>query len=293
MAAPIPDLTGRTVLITGANSGIGLETALALAGAGATVVVAGRNPAKVEAAVERVRAETGSATVEAGIVDLSSFSSIRAFAAEFLERHDRLDVLVNNAGLVLDQRRETAEGFEEMFGVNHLGHFLLTDLLRERLVASAPSRVVVVASTAHRYALRGLDRSDLQHERSFKGFRVYCETKLANVLFARELARRLDGTGVIVHSLHPGSINSGFAGDGDASALGAWIKVFGRIVLRSPKFGARTQVWLASTDDPRVTGTTGGYWSWKRRWKPSRQARDDAQARWLWEQSEQLVAAAS
>lgn len=293
MAATTPDLTGKVVLVTGANSGIGFETSLALADLGATVVLAGRNAEKTARAVAEVERRTGSQAVRAGALDLASFASIRAFASWFLEEFDRLDVLINNAGLVLDERRTTVEGFEEMFGVNHLGHFLLTDLLRERLVASAPARVINVASVAHRFARRGMTRGDLQHERRFRGFAVYGESKLANVLFTTELARRLDGTGVTVNCVHPGSINSGFAGDGDASALGAWIKVFGRIVLRSPRFGARTQVWLASSDDPKVVGTTGGYFSWKHRWRPSKAARSAEEARWLWEESERLIAAAS
>ncbi|HRW39155.1 MAG: SDR family oxidoreductase [Acidimicrobiales bacterium] len=293
MAAPRIDLAGQVVIVTGANSGIGFETALALAEGGATVVMAGRSEAKVARAVEEVAERTGSTRVVAGALDLASFASIRSFAAWFLDEFDRLDVLVNNAGLVLDERRETEEGFEQMFGVNHLGHFLLTDLLRERLVASAPARVINVASVAHRAARRGMTRDDLQHERRFRSFAVYGESKLANVLFTRELARRLDGTGVIVHCVHPGSINSGFGADGDAAVLGSLIALLGRVVLRSPRFGARTQVWLASTDDPAVVGTTGGYFSWKRRWRPSRAARRPDEARWLWEQSERLIAAAS
>jgi retinol dehydrogenase-12 len=163
MPAPTPDLTGKVVLITGANSGIGFETAIALAAMGATVVMAGRNAAKTAAAVTEVERRTGSTSVRAGALDLASFASIRAFAAWFLDEFDRLDVLVNNAGLVLDERRETVEGFEEMFGVNHLGHVLLTSLLQERLVESAPARVINVASVAHRFAWKGMTRDDLQH----------------------------------------------------------------------------------------------------------------------------------
>jgi retinol dehydrogenase-12 len=284
-----PDLTGRVVLVTGANSGIGLETAAGLAALGATVVMAARSPAKGEAAVADVRARTGNQAVELGVLDLSSFASIRAFAAWFLERHERLDVLVNNAGLMLSERRETAEGFEEMFGVNHLGHFLLTDLLLDRLKASAPSRVVVLSSTAHRYVPRGLRRDDLQSTRRFRGFPTYCRSKLANLHFARELARRLDGTGVTVNAVHPGSINSHFAAD--TAVLGRVMGVVGRVVLRTPAVGARTPILLASSTEPRIADSTGGYWSRGRRWRPSRAARRDDTARWLWEESERLVAA--
>ncbi len=288
-----PDLTGKVIVVTGANAGIGKETAVALAAMGATVVMTARTRSKGEEALAEVRRRTGSDTVELGDLDLSSFASIRAFAAWLLDRHDRLDVLVNNAGLIVDTRRETAEGFEEMFGVNHLGHFLLVDLLRERLVASAPARVVVVSSVAHRFAIGGLVRSDLQSTQGFSGFPAYCRSKLANALFAAELARRLAGTGVTVNALHPGSINSHFGGDGDTGVLGAFIKVFGRIVLRSPKAGAKTTVLLASSTLPRVADTTGAYFSRGRAWKPSRQARDTEQAAWLWAESERLVAAAS
>jgi NAD(P)-dependent dehydrogenase (short-subunit alcohol dehydrogenase family) len=284
-----PDLTGKVVVVTGANVGIGFETAAALAAMGATVVMTARNRAKGEAAVAAVRERTGSNTVELGNLDLASFASIRSFAAWLLDRHDRLDVLVANAGLILDHRLETDQGFEMMFGVNHLGHFLLSQLLRERLVASAPARVVVVSSVAHRFALGGLDRSDLQATASFVGFQRYSQSKLANVLFANELARRLGGTGVTVNAVHPGSINSHFGGDGDTGAMGALLKVFGRIVLRSPRVGAKTSVLLASSLEPRVAEVSGGYFSHGRRWPAGRQARRVEQARWLWEESERLV----
>ena len=288
-----PDLTGKVVLVTGANAGIGKETAAALAGLGATVVMTARTRSKGEEALAEVEQRSGNPSVVLGDLDLGSFASIQAFAAWFLESFDRLGVLINNAGLITDVRRETAEGFEEMFGVNHLGHFLLTDLLRDRLVASAPARVVVVSSFAHRWAVGGLSRTDLQTTRSFRGFSAYGRSKLANALFALELARRLDGTGVTVNAVHPGSINSHFGGDGDTGVLGWFIKVFGGIVLRSLEAGARTSVLLASSTDPKVASATGGYWSHGRRWRPSRQARDVEQARWLWEESERLVASAS
>lgn len=287
------DLTGQVVVVTGSNTGIGLETAVALASMGATVVITARTRAKGEAALEEVRRRSGRTDVVLGDLDLASFASIRSFAAWFLATFDRLDVLVNNAGLILDARQETEEGFECTFGVNHLGHFLLVSLLRERLVASAPSRVVVVSSFAHRLAVGGLDRADLQREHGYPGFSVYCQSKLANAQFAFELARRLEGTGVIVHAVHPGSIRSHFGADGDTGAMGAAIKYLGWLVLRSPKGGAKTQVMLASSTRPRVAATTGGYWSHGRRWRPSRHARSEEEARWLWAESERLVAEVS
>ncbi|MCU1352924.1 MAG: dehydrogenase, short-chain alcohol dehydrogenase like [Acidimicrobiales bacterium] len=284
------DLTGKVAVVTGANSGIGKETALALARMGATVVMCARDPERGAVAVADIRAQTGSDRVELGDLDLASFASIRGFAAWLLDRHPRLDILVNNAGLVTDKRLLTSDGFEVMFGVNHLGHFLLTDLLRERLVASAPARIVVVSSVAHRFAIGGLPRADLQSEHAFVGFRTYAYSKLANIAFTRELARRLDGTGVTVNCLHPGNVRTHFAGDGDTRMLGALLWATGWLVLRSPKGGAKTSILLASSPDPRVAGVTGGYFSHGRQWRPSRRARDADAARWLWDESERLLA---
>jgi NAD(P)-dependent dehydrogenase (short-subunit alcohol dehydrogenase family) len=290
MAKQREDLTGQVIVVTGANSGIGKETAVALASMGATVVMTARSAAKGEAARAEVAERAGRGRVVLGSLDLASFASVRAFAAWFLAEFDRLDVLINNAGLMVDTRQETADGFELMFGTNHLGHFLLTDLLRDRLVESAPSRVVVVSSIAHRWALKGLDRSDLQGTVRFGGGRNYGLSKLANAQFAFELARQLEGTGVTVNAVHPGSIHSGFAVDGDTGALGWWMATFGPYVLRSPKSGAKTQVLLASSTSPRVAGRTGGYWSHGRRWPASRHARNADEARWLWSESARLVA---
>lgn len=288
-----PDLTGRVVVVTGANSGTGKETSVALAAMGATVVMAVRDLQKGESAADEVRHRSGRGAVGVGQLDLGSFASVRAFAAKLLDGHDRLDVLVANAGLITDTRRETAEGFEEMFGVNHLGHFLLVDLLRDRLVASAPSRVVVLSSVAHRLAIGGLNRADLQGARHFEGVTAYSQSKLANVQFALELARRLAGTGVTANAVHPGAINSHFGRDGDTGALGMLVKYAGWLVLRSPKGGAKTSVLLASSDGRRVSGATGGYWSHGRRWPPSAKARSVEEAQWLWAESERLIAAVS
>lgn len=284
-----PDMTGRTVLVTGANAGIGKETAVGLAAAGAEVVMTARDRAKGEAALAEVRDRAGSDRVSVGDLDLASLASIRAFAAEFLATHDRLDVLVNNAGLITDRRTETADGFEQMFGVNHLGHFLLTDLLRERLVASAPARVVVVSSVAHRFAVGGLRFDDLQSERSFRTFPAYGRSKLANLLFTLELAERLRPHRVTVNAVHPGSVNSHFGGDGDTGALGALIGKVGRYVLRTPEAGARASILLATSDESRIAGATGAYFPKGRRRPASRRARDRAAARRLWETSERLV----
>lgn len=287
------DMTGKVVVVTGANAGIGRETALALARMGATVVMTARNPAKGADAVAYVthRSERGRAVL--GQLDLASFASIRSFAAWFLDEFDRLDVLVNNAGLIVDTRFETEEGFEEMFGVNHLGHFLLTDLLRDRLVASAPSRVVVVSSLAHRLAVRGLRRGDLQSEKRFHGFGAYARSKLANLHFTVELARQLHGSGVTVNAVHPGSVNSHFGGDGDSGLLGPLVATFGRFVLASPTRGARASILLASSERARVATTTGGYFPKGHRRPPSRRARSVADGEWLWAESRRLVESVS
>jgi len=292
---PPGDLSGRTVLVTGASSGIGEETARRLAALGATVVATSRSPERGAAALERIRAGAGLAPedprVRPGALDLASFASIRRFAATLLAETPRLDAVVLNAGGIVDRRAETEEGFEQMFGANHLGHFLLTDLLRERLVASAPARVVVVSSVAHRWAVRGLDFGDLQSRRGrFRPFRTYGRSKLANALFSAELARRLSGTGVTVNAVHPGSVNSRFGRDGDSRVLDPLLAVLGRLVLQDVRAGARGPVLLAGSDDPAVVALSGAYLSKTRRRRPSRAARDEAAARRLWAESERLVA---
>jgi NAD(P)-dependent dehydrogenase (short-subunit alcohol dehydrogenase family) len=208
-------MTGKTVLITGGNAGIGLETGVGLARKGAHVVITSRDTTRGDAARAEIVRRSGNESVDVMQLDLASFASVRAFAAAFLERYERLDVLIDNAGLVLGSRSVTEDGNETTLQVNHLGHFLLTALLRDRLVASAPSRVVVLTSDAHKNARRGLDFDDLQSERKYRSFSVYSKTKLANVLFTRELARQLDGTGVTVNCAHPGFVASRFGRDGD------------------------------------------------------------------------------
>ncbi|MEE8346831.1 MAG: SDR family oxidoreductase, partial [Dehalococcoidia bacterium] len=215
-------MQGKTVLITGANSGIGKETAVALARAGATVVFTSRDPKKGEQAAADIRRRSGT-DVTLMPLDLASFTSIRALAETFLQRYEKLHLLINNAGLVLSERTETEQGFETTFGVNHLGHFLLTKLLLDRIKASAPARIVNVASGAHRRVGGGLDFDDLQSTNGYSAFRVYGRSKLANIYFTRELARRLQGTGVTVNALHPGVVATGFARDGDAKPPFSWL----------------------------------------------------------------------
>jgi len=286
-------MTGRRVLITGANSGIGKETATALASMGASVTVTARDRAKGEAARDEIRLRSGSTDVELGSLDLASLASVREFASWFLDSHDRLDVLINNAGVITSSRRETSDGFEEMFGVNHLGHFVLTNELVDLLIDSAPARVVILSSVAHRFSPRGLRFDDLQTTRRFHMFTAYGRSKLANAMHALELSRRLDGSGVTVNCLHPGTISSRFGGDGDTRFLGGLMAGIARPFLATPASGARTPVLLASSTDPTVDGVTGGYFSHGRRWRPSRAARDVAAAGRLWAESERMTADAS
>jgi NAD(P)-dependent dehydrogenase (short-subunit alcohol dehydrogenase family) len=280
-----------TVVITGGNAGIGKETAVGLARAGMHVVVTSRDRERGNAALEEIRSRSGSDTVEVMALDLADFRSIRGFADDFLASHDRLDVLVNNAGLVLTSRTETVDGFETTFAVNHLGPFLLTQLLLDRIRASAPARIVVVSSHAHKGARKGLDFDDLQSEQRYRGFSVYGKTKLANIYFTRELARRLDGTGVTANALHPGFVASRFGRDGDIGWMGTIGMPLARPFAISPEKGARTSIYLASS--PEVAGVTGGYFYKCKPSTPTSVARDDEAARRLWAVSEELVATAS
>jgi NAD(P)-dependent dehydrogenase (short-subunit alcohol dehydrogenase family) len=284
----VADMTGKTVVITGANSGIGLETAVALAKAGARTVITARDRGRGEAAVADIRARSGRDDVDLVVFDLASISSIRQGAAAILQRCDRIDVLVNNAGVVLSDRRQTADGFEATFGVNHLGPFLLTELLLERIKASAPARIVNVASTAHKGARKGLDFDDLQSTRGYGGMQVYSKSKLANIYFTTELARRLEGSGVTVNCLHPGTVATGYGRDGDSSGVLAFgLKVIKPFILSAAQ-GARTSVYLASSPD--VAGITGRYFVKCKAHKPSSVAQDDEAARRLWKTSAELVA---
>jgi NAD(P)-dependent dehydrogenase (short-subunit alcohol dehydrogenase family) len=280
---------GKVAVITGGNSGIGKETAAALAEMGAHVIIAARNPTKAAAAVKEVQARAPGATVESLQLDLASFASVRAFVGAFAERADQLDVLVNNAGLVLRSRTETEDGHETQLQVNHLSHFLLTNLLREQL-ERARGRVVNVSSTGHTYARKGLDFDDLEWaNRRYQGFGVYCATKLANILFTRELPNRWDDTGVTANAVHPGFVGSNFGREGDMGILGSVAMVLARPFAVSSATGARTSIYLASS--PEVDAITGQYFSRCRVAKPSNAALDKAAAARLWDVSAAFVGA--
>jgi NAD(P)-dependent dehydrogenase (short-subunit alcohol dehydrogenase family) len=285
----VPDMTGKTVVVTGGNSGIGYETAAALGAAGARVLVTARNADKGRAALaDLVTRLDGSGQVQLVVFDLADLASVRRGAEEILELAPRLDVLVNNAGLVLSERSETVDGFEATFATNHLGPFLLTNLLLERLRSSAPARVVNVASSAHYTARSGMPFDDLQNTKArYRGMRVYGQSKLANILFTVELARRLAGSGVTANALHPGTVRTGYGADGDARGLLAFgIKISQRFFL-SPAQGARTSVYLASS--PEVEGVSGKYFVKCTETQPRKWAQDPDAAKRLWQVSEELV----
>lgn len=289
----VADMTGKTVVITGGSSGIGKETAVALARAGARIVITARDAGRGEAAVTDIKSRSGSDAVEVVVFDLASLASVHKGATEILDRCPRIDVLVNNAGLVLSDRRLSEDGFEATFATNHLGPFLLTDLLLDRIKASAPARIVNVSSTAHKTsgARRGLDFDDLQFARRYRGMAAYSASKLENIYFTTELARRLVGTGVTVNCLHPGTVATGYARDGDTKGVLAFgVKLAAPFFLTAEK-GARTSVYLASSPD--VADVSGQYFVKCKARPPSNAARDDGAARRLWETSEQLVAEAA
>ena len=239
-------------------------------------------------AVADIRARSGHDDVDLVVFDLGSMASTRQGALAILERCDRIDVLVNNAGVVLSDRRETVDGLEATFAVNHLGPFVLTELLLDRIKDSAPARIVNVASTAHKGARKGLDFDDLQSTSGYGGMQVYSKSKLANIYFTTELARRLEGTGVTVNCLHPGTVATGYGRDGDSSGVLAFgLKVIKPFIL-SAEQGARTSIYLASSPD--VAGVTGKYFVKCKARNPSAAARDDEAAQRLWKVSEEIVA---
>jgi len=274
-------MKGKVCVVTGATSGIGKAAATALAGMGSQVVLVGRDPGRTEAAAAEIGA-TGTVPPKAEIADLASMEQVRALAGR-LASLERIDVLINNAGLVLGERRVTVDGFEHVFAVNHLAPFLLTSLLLPKLTGSAPARVVTVSSDAHSAAK--LDLDDPGQEHGWNSWRSYANSKLANILFTRELARRLDGTGMTANCAHPGTVRTGFGREGKPLLrLGTTIA---RPFFLTPERGADTIVYLASSPD--VAGETGGYYVKRQRREPSAAARDDATARRLWDISEKMT----
>jgi len=279
------DLSGKICLITGATAGIGEVTARRLAGMGAAVTIVGRNVERAAASAARIKAATG-ATVEILVADLSSQADIRRLANEFLARHTRLDVLVNNAGAVFLRRLESVDGIEMTWALNYLSSFLLTNLLLGALHAAAPSRIVNVASDEHSGAQINFD--DPQLKRGYSGRRAYGQSKLATILFTVELARRLDGTAVTANVLHPGFVASNF-GKNNGGLFAILLGLAQRVAAISPESGAETSIYLASS--PEVAGVSGQYLDKCRAVAPSAEAQDRTAAARLWQLSEALVGA--
>jgi len=276
-------LTGQTVLVTGGTSGIGRATALGLAQQGARLLLVGRSPERGEETLATLRAAAPEVEAELLLADLACLKEIRSLADRILERAPRLHVLVNNAGVVVMRRKTTPDGFETMFGVNHLASFLLTGLLLPRLRESAPARIVNVASEAHR--MGALDLSDLQSERRFGGMKSYGRSKSANIHFTYELARRLQGSGVTANCLHPGAIASRL-GRGNGALLDG-VQRFAGFFMKSPAQGARTSIYLASS--PEVEGISGRYFVKCHERRSADPTYDREAATHLWRASEEMT----
>jgi NAD(P)-dependent dehydrogenase (short-subunit alcohol dehydrogenase family) len=277
------DMNGKTCLVTGATSGIGEGTALELARMGACVVLVGRSPERCQASVARIKQATGNSCIEFQLADLSCMAQVRQAAQQFIEKHNRLDVLVNNAGAAFLSRQLSCEGLEMTFALNHLNYFLLTRLLLDTLKASAPARIVNVASDSHRG--QKLDFNDLQLQNSFSVIKAYGRSKLANVLFTYELARRLDGSSVTVNALHPGTVATRIWQKG--GPLNPLISVIMRGFTLPVEKGSQTPVYLASS--PEVEGVTGKFFTNCKAVRSDPASYDEGSARRLWEISSKMV----
>ena len=277
-------MAGKNALITGGTGGIGRATAVGLARLGARVGITGRDRARTQRAAAEIARESGNPAVDAFDADMSSQAEVRRLAAAVLEAYPRLDVLVNNVGGFWATKHVTADGLEHTFALNHLAGFLLTDLLLDRLEASAPARIVTVSSDAQRMGRLNFD--DLQGERKYSGQQAYNQSKLANVVFTYELARRLEGTGVTATTLHPGVVRTSFAAE-DSSRLWKVLIPLLRPFMKTPERGAATSVYLASS--PEVEGVTGRYFVNRQPKTSNRASYDTATAARLWQVSSDLV----
>jgi len=275
---------GKICIVTGATSGIGRSTALGLARSGATLALVCRDPARAEAVVRAIRDETGSTAVEVFLADLASQAAIRRVADALLECHPRIHLLVNNAGVVNLQRRVTEDGIEEVFAVNHLAYFLLTHLLLPRLRESAPARIVNVASDAHKF-VNGINFDDVGFSDGYKSMRVYGHSKLANLLFTFELARRLDGVGVTANCVHPGAVATGL-GKNNGTIANVLIRTLAPF-FRTPDKGAATTLHVATS--PALEGVTGRYFANCRETRSSPASHDRDAAQRLWDLSANLT----
>jgi NAD(P)-dependent dehydrogenase (short-subunit alcohol dehydrogenase family) len=282
------NMTGKTVLITGATNGIGKVAALEIARMGATVCIVARDQRRGQAVLEEVKQKTGNQNLELFMADLSSMAEVRKLASEFKARHTKLDVLINNAGGYFDTRKTTVDGLEYTFAFNHLAYFLLTDLLLGTLRASAPARIVNVASEAQ--AMGQMNFDDLQSEKRYGSFAAYSQSKLANIMFTYELARRLEGSGVTANALHPGTVNTGFGSGTKNPVVNFVFGIIKRFGL-TPEQGADTIIYLATS--PEVEGVNGKYFEKRKPRSSSRMSHDQNAQKRLWDESVQLTKIAS
>jgi NAD(P)-dependent dehydrogenase (short-subunit alcohol dehydrogenase family) len=273
------DMTGKTCMITGSNSGIGKDTAIGLAEMGATIMMACRNEEKAKLAMEEIIEKTGNSSIELFLVDLSSQKQIHDLGRKYGEKNEKLDVLINNAGIVMHKRTLTVDGIEMTLAVNVLAPFLLSHVLLGVLKSSAPSRIINVSSALHNYASMKFD--NLQGEKSYTPFGVYNMSKLALNLITFEFAKKLEGTGVTMNCLHPGIIRSNLGRD--MPLYYRWAQLF----FRSPKQGARTSIYLASS--PNVEGVNGKYFKNRKEAKASRESYNEENAKRLWQTCVELT----
>jgi NAD(P)-dependent dehydrogenase (short-subunit alcohol dehydrogenase family) len=276
-------MAGKICIVTGATNGIGEVTAQALADRGATVIGVGRNPAKCVETANRIKAATGNQAVEYMVADLSVQAQVRKLAEVIKTKYPRIDVLVNNAGAFIATRQLSADGIEMTWALNHLNYFLLTNLLLDALKAAPAARIVNVSSGAHTGA-REINFADPGFSTGYSGWQAYSHSKLANILFTVELARRLQGTHVTANALHPGFVATGF-GSNNVGVMGFGLKIIQRIMALSPEKGAETNIYLASS--PEVEGVTGKYFTDKHIAKSSPASQDVEVAKRLWTLSEE------
>jgi retinol dehydrogenase 14 len=276
-------INDRICIVTGGNSGLGKATALGLARLGATVGIVCRDRERGTVAVEEIRAKSGKRNVDLFVADLSSMQSVRELALNLLGKYSKIHVLVNNAGVFLPKRIVTADGFESTFATNHLGHFLLTNLLLDTIKASAPSRIIIITSSGHKGAR--IDYENLMAEKKFRGSKAYGQSKLANVLFTYQLAKNLEGTGVTVNCLHPGGVRSNLAKKA-GPPYSTLMPIFGRL-LTSPEKAAKAAIYLATS--PELEDVTGKYFSKGKEEKSSAESYDQASAERLWSVSAELT----
>jgi len=279
-------MRGKVVLITGANRGIGKETTKAIARKGATIVMACRNLAMAQPVCEAIRTESGNPQIEVMHLDLASLSSIREFAKQFCQKHQQLNVLFNNAGVLCLKREETLDGFEKTMGINYFGHFLLTRLLLSVLEQTPEARIINVSSIAHLWGR--IDLSDVNFQKSYQGMKAYARSKLALVLFTQELAERLQGTNVTANSLYPGLAETEMWNLlPEHKWYQAILRVVERLILVSEQEGAQTGIYLACSDE--VKGITGKYFYKKRAKITSGRCKDIRLQKELWQLSEKLT----